>query len=496
MTPSSLRPNSPQAQPSAAAQKMTELLLDHIHKEQPLLVKKRLAQGASPAAASLLTGETPLIAAAKSGSVEMVKLFLPHSNVAATTFSGVSALGALIPCINRRPHHDPNAQMELIRQLAPSCAAIVDNRGRTALMAALDGNFCEKYSPSILDLLRPHSDLEAQDSCGETACSLAVKFSRWSAAAAIFAALPDKSRACRSSLGGRGSLLHIAAEGNSVQLLELALPFSDVDAKDSEGKTPLMRAASAGSKDACLLLLSHGLGARAVDSCGCDALMHFIEGINFRASLHQELHWLPMAKCFTALVQASLLTSRDFLDESALDKARAKGLSRQEEFILVAKGSPAYSGPPEPVKLAATTPKLQTLLLDAISPTTAELVNRRLAQGADPRLPSPCGSTALIAPRSSTNFCRGAIISLKTSRARLPSWLSLNATCFPGPIFLTLRASSHPRPHSRFPTIAAERPSWPPSAPTAIWAKSWRLSELEATGMRRMPKECRLWHWR
>lgn len=159
-----------------------------------------------------------------------------------------------------------------------------------------------------------------------------------------------------------------------------------------------MLAATSGEEEAIGALLPLGLGALAVDCEARDALMLALEDLATPplSRYSNIFRTTPFPPIVGELIFRSNLLARDFLGESALDKARDLPLlPHLAEAIASAMGSSLEPWAP-PKRLAETNASLQHLLSCAAQ-GDLPLLRKRLAQGADPRLPaSPAQSTALM----------------------------------------------------------------------------------------------------
>lgn len=85
--------------------------------------------------------------------------------------------------------------------------------------------------------------------------------------------LARKPSVGRMSAHDGETLLMRAASGDSMDLMRLLLPLSDVAAADSFGETALSRAAWSGQPESIQILLEHGAPADAATARGLDPLM-------------------------------------------------------------------------------------------------------------------------------------------------------------------------------------------------------------------------------
>jgi ankyrin repeat protein len=88
-------------------------------------------------------------------------------------------------------------------------------------------------------------------------------------------ALADKSAASGKSSQAslNQSLLNATTDGAIWNIKRLVDAGADIEARDSEGMTPLLIAAWLGNRKACVFLLERGANIEAVDSRGWTALM-------------------------------------------------------------------------------------------------------------------------------------------------------------------------------------------------------------------------------
>lgn len=385
MTPAAMFVKTP-----AHRQKIQKLLTKAIGKGNALDVKKFLAQGASPSLPDGPRMLTPLMEAASKASAELIALFLPFNDIAATDTLGRTPLHLLLqylgdPQLNSEPAGWREALSSL---LSPDTAVKKTFKGASPLLlvASRWGRIIDFNE--IISMLRPFSDFSATDARGLTPTALALGCGMADAssrALALFHADPDQER-CLSlpdhALGS--SLAHVAVNHNCVDFLSETFPRVDLNAVDARGRTLLMAsvAGGGGGKEgfSCMdFLLAKGANPLCVDDDGCDALMLGIESLIVGFNNSQWHRLIPLA-------QKSNLLFRDHLGESAFDKAMDRGLFTLADAIEALAGPAIRHIPVVQTGIRPTTRKKLFELLDAaIRLRRIDLVDKRLFQGADPQ---------------------------------------------------------------------------------------------------------------
>lgn len=143
-----------------------------------------------------------------------------------------------------------------------------------------------------------------------------------------------------------GTLAHLAAKSERPEFLAAISSMADLDARDDNGRTPLMAAAGSahdtlnhehiiGNDGACMrVLLENGCDARAVDRDGSDALMLLMESLDSPQALKN----IDLNATVALLIEKSNPWARDFLGESALDKAKLRNMN---EVVLALQNAQA-----------------------------------------------------------------------------------------------------------------------------------------------------------
>lgn len=385
---------TPAPQSPAALQKKQDRLLDAIHRQRPELAKKRLAQGASPSLAGGHNMLTPLMVAASTLSGEIINLLAPLNDIAAIDVDGRSALHHFVLSFAHRDYTEPpqDWRRSLGRLLSHETASIKDSQGLTPLLlASWAWRSSNLFLPlrSFSDLiseLAPFSDLSATDAKGRTATALALSSgeSKSSIASTLFCADPLKDHCLALPAHAEGNLAHLAAANANNGCLAFLTEISaqtNLDEQNSLGRTPLMAAALSQNFLCMDFLLAQGADPRRVDVDGCDALMLAIERLPLDCD---DNYWLPLI----SLASKSDLLARDSLGESALEKAtdrRQLSLAGKLDELMGPFGHDAPATASQ--ILPRRKEKLSELLFSAISGSNTLLLEKRLMQGADPKLP-------------------------------------------------------------------------------------------------------------
>ena len=358
------------------------------------LIRKRLAQGASPSLSECERGMTPLMAAASTGNPESIDLFLPFSDIAAINADGHCALSLLLMelsgfyRIGNNIANAPQRWLESLRKLCfkPSsrgnCLSPLAHAARYWSRADLDIN-------TIIAELAPFTDFSETFGLDDTPCSAALRAAcpgRGTTALAIYRADPlnATSKAMRPELC---ELICQAAAADQVAFLRAVGPTAPMDIRHAFGRTPFLAAAANRSVEAMEVLLAMGCDAGAVDDDGCDALMLAIEDCE-SPEKHERCCELVLS-----LIPPSNLWLRDHLGESALDKALDRSMPRLAQIIeaKTPQPSPAPSPRQHPSPAPSSTPsaKLQRLFVQAIDANNMLLFKKRLRQGASASIPAP-----------------------------------------------------------------------------------------------------------
>jgi ankyrin repeat protein len=212
-----------------------------------------LALGADPDARRATgsdNGDTPLMIAARQGSVELIELFAP---ICDTSARGMFGRDALMIAAER-------GQIECVRAMLPFCdAKAKDNKGRTALMHAV----IVSDEPCV-ELLLPASDALARANLGESALMLAAAIG---STECLLRLLPVSDPLAQDNEGM--SALMRAADKGRVDRARLLLPVSDPLARDLDGRDAFERAVLGGRWAVADLLGSFVGEARLKDAINC-----------------------------------------------------------------------------------------------------------------------------------------------------------------------------------------------------------------------------------
>lgn len=389
--------------------KIQNLLSEAILKEDIPRVHKLLMQGADPSTQGGHDITTPLMDAARTLNHELIRLFLPMNDAAAVNKDNSNALQLFTFHLSRGRASQLGVSswrrsLALLISATPLNAA-AGNESPLAIAAEHWSGSTTNFSHAAR-VLAPISDFAAQNSQGLTPCAAALASQDPSGgrrAAFLLDIDPKGHEALLPCSPCHGSLAHVAARHGRTEFLAKISSLADLGSRDSRGRTPLMAAVERLGNNAsfCIeFLLRHGVDAQAIDDHGCDALMLLIENIKKTENAKDT----GLNKAISSLAGQSNLWLKDFLGESALDKAQDRKLDWLAGLILSTREAatpPTLESPP-----SATSPakldKLQELLFQAIERGETSLVKKRLAQGACPLRTIP---HAFSGRRSARSLC-------------------------------------------------------------------------------------------
>lgn len=318
--PLDAQPAFPLTAPARKA-KLQELLFEAIDDAGSLLLEKRLLQGADPREPFGALGRTPLMRACSSGIDNDILRLVPVSDLAAVDAQGATAL---LTYLDSRHIDSHDALFILTKLLSPESAAIADHQGRTPLFVARPS---PAFQSAVIGLLGPMSDWKALDALGEPIVNLPRDEKAPGTALAMFGAHPDQPWLAATQNNAGQTIFHLAAKAGNLPFLSSLASHGHLAAIDALGRTALMRACLARlNRIPAIALLAPWSDCQVVDANGCDALMLLIED-----------SFLELDHIFSAveiLAPLSNLDARDFLGESAADKARNQELFRAEKIIL------------------------------------------------------------------------------------------------------------------------------------------------------------------
>lgn len=307
----------PHQQPNA--EKLDELVAFAITNHKIDLFNKRLAQGASTSTRSS-TNSTLLMKAAASGFLAGVLRLAPFSNLADIDADGNTALMAFL----LKKKIDDSRYISVLAALAsPESVAMPNHAGNTPLMTV---RASPSLWPEVIAILGPASNWKALNAKGDNLISCRIAHSP-PCNLPLWDAHPDQAWLASSTNHAGESLAHFAARTGDLELLDSFITPALLSLRDATGRTPLMSAAEISIRGFYAIECPAAVAERlaplsdctAVDANGCDALMLVIE--NPSRSHRHDL--LPI---IGALIGRADLSSRDFLGESAWEKAVDLGL--------------------------------------------------------------------------------------------------------------------------------------------------------------------------
>ena len=309
--------------PPASGAKLQRLLLQAVAFMDTATVDKRLAQGADPLArleqpilsfSPSLT--TALMHAARDDNRSMICRLLPISDPLAVNAEGDTAL--MIFLIHNQIDSDDRLAT-LAALLSAESAKKRNTQGRTPLMAI---RAPLAFLQPAIDLIGPLSEWNATDNAGANILGChQLGHAEW---LLLWNSHPDPAWLANAKDHEGRSFLHVIARWHRLdpQLFEAVSFHANFNVIDHSMLTPLMTAcAGVSCRDAAFNAVIELLAARTncqlADLNGCDALMLLIEAAaNDQDSLLAARLLIPRSDLF----------ARDFLGESALDKARDRSL--------------------------------------------------------------------------------------------------------------------------------------------------------------------------
>lgn len=287
--------------------KLQQLLFRAIEEDDMALFEKRLAQGANPSSCTKDWPFAPFFLTLALSRNEMIQRLIPLADLSSPNANGQTPLA----CYLRSTLIHDTESLSIMKMLtSPEAVRAGELLGQPPLA-------CLRADPAILpaalESLASLSDWTHIDVNAFSANPI-LPLSLWSAH-------PDQAGLAKQADADGETLAHIAATHNNKTLLFAISPHADFSAKDAQGRTPLMLACSHGyvndDRASAIFALAPWSDCRAVDHNGCDALMLLME-----TSYEDDCHAI-----IDQLAPRSDLFARDFLGESALDKALDRGFA-------------------------------------------------------------------------------------------------------------------------------------------------------------------------
>lgn len=284
------------------------------------LVDKRLRQGADPQARDAYSSSA-LMLACVSQNEQIIRRLIPLSDLLCVDSKGNNAL---IHFLASKEIDSPERLSLMSELIPPHASAHINREGASPLGRARPS---PAFRSATMNLLGAPDGLSALSASGETI----LNFDGDMDCLAILAAHPDPERLLSVANAEGKTAFHLAAIAGRLPFLTATASRASLVAVDLHGHTPLMSACSdarapRGPSHPVAALLAPWSECRAVDDCGCDALMLAIE-----AAFDDHYDLLETVQI---LIPLSDLQARDFLGESALDKALARGFERSAGALL------------------------------------------------------------------------------------------------------------------------------------------------------------------
>lgn len=302
------------APPPTPSGKLQQLLVQAIEDNNMALIDKRLRQGANLSLPAQDSSDSPFLIALRQCPHETIRHLIPLADLSAPNAHGEMPLAAYL---RSSSIHDSESLSIMEALLSPEAVFACESSGDSplGLLRATPAFF-----PLALRSLSALSDWEKIDFYPFSVNHSPNHSPLWQAH-------PNQAWLATQANADGETLAHAAAGNNNAKLLLAISAHADFAAKDAQGRTPLMFACSYGyvnaDRAAAIATLAPWSDCRAVDHNGCDALMLSMEN-SCEDDFHEIIqHLAPRADLF----------ARDFLGESALDKALDRGLVKAAESI-------------------------------------------------------------------------------------------------------------------------------------------------------------------
>ena len=267
-----------------------------------------LQSNASVNLASMATGSTALMQAARAGNLIACNLLLTHG--AATQLEDHKGRTALDLATDSTDHADRDEVVRLLIDWGATRGSLI---GTSTSLSAIDRKLLHAGSSrEARALIDAGADPNAADAKGVTALMNAAEGGATELLETLMQAGADVDQAAH----GGGTALHLAAAAGSVTCVQSLLARSNrsINAQDDRGCTALMKASEVGSSEVVHELLRHGASVDAQAANGRTALMLAVR--------------LPSVTVVQILISAMADT---YLTDA--DGETANGMATSEEFV-------------------------------------------------------------------------------------------------------------------------------------------------------------------
>lgn len=348
-------------------------------------------------------GATPLIIAARNGNTAIVQCLLDEYDIDMEQEGTVKIDGDLIECCTPLWMASLGGHLAIVRLLLERGAEV--NHTTLTNSTPLRAASFNGHTEVIRCLVAHGADVNKRNQDGNTCIMVAC----WNGHLGTFGLLRTAGANMHVRDNQGFSMVHCATAANNLMLLHELLPAPDstaVNAKTSEGITPLMLACEKNHPDVVLFLLKRGATVDEKSDKGLTAA-HFCALSNDIASLHHLMDYkadltratergstalmLACAKGYVSIVTALLGNASKSKLKSELSSAlKSRGLAGQQSCLGLL--STASKG----MDVNVGNENDETCLMMACEKGSVEIVRILLEEGADPNIADKNGITPLM----------------------------------------------------------------------------------------------------
>ncbi|PFX25374.1 Protein fem-1-like C [Stylophora pistillata] len=347
-------------------------------------------------------GATPLIIAARNGNTAIVQCLLDEYDVDLEQEGTVKIDGDLIECCTPLWMGSLGGHLAIVRLLLERGAEV--NHTTLTNSTPLRAASFNGHTEVVRCLINHGADVNKRNQDGNTCIMVAC----WNGHLDTFGLLRTSGANMEVQDNQGFSMIHCATAANNLTLLHELLPVPNtaaVNAKTSEGITPLMLACEKNHPDVVLLLLQKGAAVDEKSDKGLTAA-HFCALSNDINSLHHIIDYradlsmatergstplmLACAKGYVSIVTALLRnTCKSKLKNEITSALKLRNLT----------GHPSCLGllaTPKGMDINAGNENAETCLMMACEKGSVEIVRILLDEGADPNCADQNGVTPLM----------------------------------------------------------------------------------------------------